>query len=257
MKKLFILTLALAAAPAAAQGGRPDLDSLPGLSDAKMEARAAAMEAQEPVQRPDADRVIAETSSALRLSSKQEERIPSAVNKKTAEFDKLMKEYEKSSAEERKWRYKMNDARHAMQKIHRELPDTVREYLDDEQRQEFDELVAESRKPAPRPEAPAVEAAPPGDEGAAKPVLKKKRRLKKKAPNAVRGVPAGAVPAEEEAGQVMVDQDTGARPMPKKRRLKRKAPPPAEAPAAPAEEPAGAKPTGKEAAAEEDAGSYP
>jgi hypothetical protein len=104
----------------------------------------------------------------------------------------------------------------------------------------------------------------PADEGAAKPALKKKRRLKKKAPNAVRGVPAAgapadkaAVPAEEEAGQVMVDQEPGAQPMPKKRRLKKKAPPPSEAPAAPAEAPAGAQPTGKEAAAEEDAGSYP
>lgn len=264
MKKLFILTLALAAAPAAAQGGRPDLDSLPGLSDARMEAKADTMESQEPVQRPDASRIIAETSSALRLSSKQEERIASAVNKKTAEFDKLMKDYEKSSAEERKWRYKMNESRHAMQKIHRELPDTVREYLDDEQRQEFDELVAESRKPAPKPEAPALEEAQPADEGAAKPVMKKKRRLKKRVPNAVRGVPAGApavdkaaLPAEEEAGQVMVDQEAGVQPMPKKRRLKKKAQPPAGAPAAPAEEPAGAKPAGKEAAAEEDAGSYP
>jgi len=90
--------------------------------------------------------------------------------------------------------------------------------------------------------------------------VKKRRVLKrKKVVTGAEPAPA-AVPAEEEAGQVMVDKEPAA-PQPaarKKRVLRKKA-----APAAPAAdmgpgEPAGAKPTGQEAPpAEEDAGSYP
>ena len=63
--------------------------------------------------------------------------------------------------------------------------------------------------------------------------------------------------ADEDAGQVMVDKDSGAAQpaLRKKRVLRKKAP--AQGTDAPADEPAGSKPTGKEAAAEEDAGSYP
>jgi hypothetical protein len=280
MKKLIILTLLAAPAAALAQAERPDLAGLPGLSEMKQEAAAPeAGETLEPVQRPDSGRIMGEVSSALRLSSKQEERISSAINKKAAEFDKLMKDYEKSSAEERKWRYKMNDSRHAMEKIHRDLPDTVREYLDDEQRQEFDAIVAEKNKPAPRPEAPAVEqAAQPAPGEVAKPAKKKRMLRRKKVQQPAAGAPAegaapeasapagqaGAVaPAEDEAGQVMVDKEpAAAQPQAKKRRLKRKvqAAPGTQAPVTPAAQPAGpagAQPTGKEAAADEDGASYP
>lgn len=267
MKKLIILTLLAAPAAALAQAERPDLAGLPGLSEMKQEAAAPeAGETLEPVQRPDSGRIMGEVSSALRLSSKQEERISSAINKKAAEFDKLMKDYEKSSAEERKWRYKMNDSRHAMEKIHRDLPDTVREYLDDEQRQEFDAIVAEKNKPAPRPEAPAVEqAAQPAPGEVAKPAKKKRMLRRKKVQQPAAGAPAegaapaGAVaPAEDEAGQVMVDKEpAGAQPQAKKRRLKRKVQAAPVTPAAQPAGPAGAQPTGKEAAADEDGASYP
>ncbi len=253
MKTLLVsFLLALPAAVSAQDLNNADLDSLPG--SAAMKA-AAAEDAAAPVQRPDADKIMAELSSSLRLSSKQEERISAAVNKKSAEFDKLMKEFEKNSVEEKKWRYKMNETRHRMQTITRDLPDTVRDFLDDEQRQTYDGMLEAGNKPAPA-EAPALGQGRPAPEAGAVKVLKKRRVLRRRKP-------AAAAPAEEEAGQVMVDKEpAGAKPPVKKRRvLRRKAvPAPAAAPAEdiPAGEPAGAQPTGKEAPpAEEDAGSYP
>ena len=269
MKTLLVsFLLALPAAVSAQDLNNADLESLPGASAMK----AAATEVNDgPVQRPDAEKIMAELSTALRLSSKQEERISSAVTKKTGQFDKLMQEFEKNSAEEKKWRYKMNETRHTMQTITRELPDTVREYLDDEQRQTYDGMLDAKVKPAPA-EAAALEPGRPAPEAGAVKPLKKRRVLKRKkiapagaeaaGPEAAAPAPAAA-PAEEEAGQVMVDKEpAAAKPAVKRRRVLRKKAAPAPA-AAPAEdiqagEPAGAQPTGKEApAAEEDAGSYP
>lgn len=187
-----------------------------------------------PPARPNPQKIMAEISAALRLSSKQEDRIAAAVNKRAQEFDKLMREYERSSAEEKKWRFKMNDARRDMVKLTRDLPDTVREFLDDEQNETFDEMLAEKRGAAP---AAAAEA----------PKAKRKVLKRKKAPA------PEAAPAEEGAGEegVMVDSE---KPAPKKKLVKRKKA------AAPAEEAAteAAKPAEKEAPpAEEEAGSYP
>jgi hypothetical protein len=273
MKSLIISALLAVPAAVFAQEARPELTNLPALDEQQSEP----MESVEPVQRPDADRIISETSSALRLSSKQEERISAAVNRKTEEFDKLMKDYDKSAVEEKKWRYKMNDARHAMQKINREMPDTVREFLDDEQRQSFDGIVAAKKRPAAPPTAVET-AAPAANEGAVKP-LKKKRVLRRKKLPAGGAMPAGssgsaapaaAVPAaDEEAGSVMVDKEPAAvQPAPRKKRVLRKKVAAAAAPAAPAQapaedimadepEPAGAKAAGKEAPAEDEGGSYP
>ncbi|OGR45362.1 MAG: hypothetical protein A2X35_03725 [Elusimicrobia bacterium GWA2_61_42] len=240
MKKLIILALlAVPASVFAQELASTDLENLPGAA----ETAAAAPDGDEAVQRPDPARLMSEISSALRLSSKQEDRISAAVNKKAADFDKLLKDHEKSSAEEKKWRYKMNEARHAMQKINRNMPDTVREFLDDEQRQAFDGLIAAKSRPA---RGEALDERSAAGEGAVKP-LKKKRVLRRKK------LPA----ADEDAGQVMVDKDSGAAQpaLRKKRVLRKKAP--AQGTDAPADEPAGSKPTGKEAAAEEDAGSYP
>ncbi len=254
MKELLILCL-LAAAPAAAQGNRPDLDSLPGLDGAMAEAGHEAAAPAEPLQRPDAARTVSEISTALRLSSKQEDRISGAIQKRASEFDRHMKDYEKSSTEEKKWRYKMNDSRRAMEKINRDLPDTVREYLDDEQRQEYDDLLAAKNKPAPAPEA----AVQPAGQAAPGKVLKKKRRVKRKAAPAPEAPAAGQ---DEEAGQVMVDKDS-APPPGKKRRLKKKAPPPQQqAPQGGPEQrtdvPGDAEPSGAQAPAEDaEAGSYP
>jgi hypothetical protein len=173
------------------------------LSGAKLDAMPEAeASADAPVRRPDPQRIMSELSTGLRLSSKQEDRISSAVKKKASEFDKLMKDYEKYTAEEKKWRIKANEARYGMVKINRDMPDAVREYLDDEQRESFDELVAASRKPS-GVAAPAPKTAP-------KPVKRKLIRRKK-----------AVVPAKEEAGEVMVDGDVE-KPAPKKRLIKRK-----------------------------------
>ena len=255
MKTLLVsLLLSLPAAVLAQDLNKTDLEQLPGFAAGKA---AAAEDAAAPVQRPDADKIMAELSSSLRLSSKQQERISSAVNKKTSEFDKLMKEYETTSAEEKKWRYKMNETRHGMQTITRDIPDTVREFLDDEQRQTYDGMLEAGSKPAP--EAAVEQGRPAQEEGAVKPA--KKRRLIKRRKPAAAGADAAPVPAqaEEEGGQVMVDKDAAApQPAGRKKRVLRRKPAPAPAEDLGPGEPAGAKPTGKEAAPEEeDAGSYP
>lgn len=231
MKKLLMFALLALPAGAYCQGLEESPDGKGG--------KAEAADLSEPVQRPDSGKIMSELSTALRLSSKQEERISAAVRKKTALFDKMMKEFDRNSAEEKKWRYKMNANRYEMVKLNRELPDAIREFLDDEQRQGYDEML-EARKPA----APELKPEPAAEEGAPRPVKKKRLIKRKKAAAAVRG--------EDEAGEVMVDKEAGAQPGKKKRVLKRK-PAPSED-----EGPAGAAPTGKEAApAEEDAGSYP
>ena len=242
MRKL--LLLALLSLPTAAYSrelSQAELEGTPAAKGVKTEA----LESSEPVQRPDAQKIMSELSTALRLSSKQEERLSSAINTRTAQFDKLMMEYGKNSTEEKKWRYKMNANRYELLKLNREMPDAIREFLDDDQRQSYDELLLAGKKPA----AASVEQADAGGEGAAKPLKKKRLIKRRKLP------PPSAGPDEDEAGQTMVDKE--AQPAPKKKRVLKKKPAP-EAEPAEAEEPAGAKPTGKEAAPEEeDAGSYP
>ncbi|OIO00254.1 MAG: hypothetical protein AUJ51_10695 [Elusimicrobia bacterium CG1_02_56_21] len=214
MKK--ILILALLALPAAAYCQQAE-DVDPAASD-----QAGYADSLEPVQRPDTQKIMSELSISLRLSSKQEERISSAVNKKMAQFDKVMKEYDRNSKEEKKWRYKMNANRYEMLKMNRDLPDAIREYLDDEQRQSYDEMLEAREKEA----APAV-----------KPVKKKRLIRRKKAP--------AALEADEDAGQVMVDKEPASRSKPGKKRVLRRRPAPKPEPAA------------EEEPAYEDAGSYP
>lgn len=232
-----LLILALLSLPSAVCGAAPKKTSLedsPVIKDSDL---------LEPVQRPDSQKIMSELSTALRLSVKQEQRISAAVAKRTAAFDKLMKEFDRNSAEEKKWRYKMNANRYEMIKLNRELPDAIRDFLDDEQRESYDEMLAAERKS----EAAATGSPQEGEEApeAAAPVkrkvLVKRRKL----------VPA--VQSEDETGQVMVDQEAAVQPAPRKRKVLKKKPAPAEA-----EERAGARPTGKEAPVEEeDAGSYP
>lgn len=269
MKKFIISALLIIPAGAFSQGASGyDQDLLPALSEAGVEdtgltgmERPEEADAQQ-VPRPDAAGIIAEIATPLSLSSRQEERITAAVDGKADEFDDLMKDYLKSAAQEKKWRLKMNDSRQAMQKISRGIPDTVREFLDDDQRQNYDGMQAAKRKPAPKPEAPAVEPALPAEWDVPVKPLKKKRVLRRKKVRASAQAAPAAVPgaADEEAGQVMVDRDPGpARPAPRKRRVLKKKVRAAEPPAEDimADEPAGAQPTGREAPAEEDAGSYP
>ena len=253
MNKLLILTLL--ALPAAAAAQELSTANLEGAAPAAAQAAPAA----DQLKRPDAPAMMAELSSALRLSSKQEDRISAAIGKKTKEFDRLMKEYEKNSAEEKKWRARTNENRYGLQKINRDMPDLVREFLDDEQRENFDKLLEARRKPAPAP-AETVQAAkgpPPGGPA-------KKRRLVKR--KKVKGAP-GARPAEgaEEGGGVVVDKDAAPSaqpPEPRKKAAKKrpvsKGEPQAEEPDEPQEasEDAGqSKPA--EEYEEEDAGSYP
>ena len=250
MRKILILALlSFPAAVYAQELNDAELDEMPGVKAVKTEA----VDSLEPVRRPDAKRIMSELSAELRLSSKQEDRISSAVGKKTAEFDKLMKEYDKTAAEDKKLRRKMGESRYAMLKINRDLPDTVREFLDDEQRQSYDDMLEAGKKPG----GAAMDQGAGDEEGAQRP-LKKKRVIKRKKLPAGRAAAPAAAQGEEEAGQVMVDKESPAeKPALKKKRILKKKPlvrpDPVEE-----EEPAGAKPTGREAAPEEeDAGSYP
>jgi hypothetical protein len=195
MRTLLLTALLLPAVAFGQELTSADLEGTPGLKETGAET----------VRRPDTQRIMSELSAGLRLSSKQEDRIGSAVKKKASEFDRLMKEYERYAAEEKKWRLKANEARYGMLKINRDLPDTVREFLDDEQRESFDALLDAAAKPAGPAAKPAAQ----------RPAAKKKILKRKKA--------AAPAPADEEAGQVMVDGDTP-KAAPKKKVLKKKAP---------------------------------
>lgn len=201
MRTLLLTALLLPAVAFGQELTSADLEGMPGLEET----------AAGTVRRPDTQRIMSELSAGLRLSSKQEDRIDSAVKKKASEFDRLMKEYEKYAAEEKKWRLKANEARYAMLKINRDMPDTVREFLDDEQREAYDAMLDAAAPPAAKPAAKPA---------ASRPAAKKKLVKRKKA--------AAPAPADDEAGQVMVDGDTP-KAAPKKRILKKKAPAPAPA----------------------------
>ncbi len=165
------------------------------------------------VRRPDPQSIMSDLSGALRLSSKQEDRIAAAVKKEASEFDRLLKEYEKCTAEEKKWRLKANEARYRMLKINRDLPDLIREFLDDEQRESYAQLLEAQEKeqpPAAKPQPAAGKPQPPA--------RKKKLVRRKKAP-------APAQPPAEEEGGVIVDND-GPKAPPKKGSLKNPAPGP-------------------------------
>lgn len=191
MKKIIIAALfCLPGSLLAQELSSADLDAMPGVKGSKEEASA-------PVPRPDAQGIMADLSTSLRLSSKQEQRISSAMKKQASEFDKLLREYDKSAEEEKKWRFKMNDARYRMLKLNRDIPDVIRGYLDDEQREAFDAMVAEKRRKAAAAAAPAQG---PAAKPAAKPVRKKRlvRRKKPAAPKAAAPAPRPApAPAEE------------------------------------------------------------
>lgn len=155
------------------------------------------------VPRPEARSVISDLGVRLRLSAKQEERISSAIQKQTRDFDKIFKEYERAAAEEKKWRYKMNEHRYSLSLISRGIPDLVREYLDEEQRETFDTLLDERRKPM----AEVKSETPPAEEKPAEVKPKAKKRVlvrRKKAPAKARPAPAAPSapePAEEQESQ--------------------------------------------------------
>jgi len=268
MKKLLIAAvLAWPFAAAEAQAPSPSpalLESLPGLSDEQKEEPETAQ-----VQKPDAQKIMSELF-VLRLSSKQEQRIASAIDKKAKEFDKLARDYDRTSGEEKKWRYKMNEQRYQLLKITQGMPDLVRDYLDEEQRQTYDAMLDTKNKPAAGDEAAVTRPSAPASEAAVSKPVKKRRVLRKKRPAlppavgaALPAAEAAAVPAEDEPGQVMVDGEQPARkPAARKKKVLRKkaAAPISSSPAGDVatDEPAGSGSSDKEAPApEEDAGSYP
>lgn len=218
-----------------------DVEVLPGLDEIKTETPRV----DGALQRPDAQKIMSEISELLHLSSKQEDRISRAITKKTREFDSNMEDYEENSAQEKKWRFKMDANVSAMKKVGEDLPDVVRDFLDDEQRQAYDDFLAARSKPAPS----AVEAPATGRKTAGP--AKKRKLIRRKKGAAVGEAPAEGGPA-------------GVRPAKKRKLIRRKK---AAAPPAPAQEPAaemddtgpvGAMPTGKEVPEEEEeAGAYP
>lgn len=266
MKKIIIFA-ALALLAPSVKAGEPLPPGLPGMKE-----DIAAPAAETEVRRPDSQKVMADLAADLHLSAKQEQRITAAVEKKIKEFDKLLKEYDKTSAEEKKWRYKSNDLKYEMAQINKDIPSAVRDFLDDDQRQTYDAVLAAREKPA-APEARIESVPAESAAGTPKPAKKRKlvRRKKVKAggepPDASSAAPAAApAVSEDEPGQVMFDKEPAAAKAaagPKKKRvLKKKAA--VQAPAATdgdimPNEPAGANPTGKDAPVEaaQDAGSYP
>ncbi len=168
MKKILVLALLCLPSAAYCQDQGKAAPAQPPAAGAEPGTEAA-------LRRPDAQGILADLSAALRLSSKQQDRISSAIKKKASEFDKLMKEYGDDTEQEKKWRYKADDARYKMLKIDRDLPDTIRDFLDDEQRDAFDNLIAARKKAA---EEAAAKAAEKTEEKAAPaPAPVRKRRL--------------------------------------------------------------------------------
>jgi len=102
------------------------------------------------IQRPDSARILNSISADLKLSSKQEEKIAKAMDRKTKDFDKTLADYEKNMKELKKFEYKVNELKYEMLKINKALPDVIREFLDDEQKIKFDEKL----NPKPAKEEP-------------------------------------------------------------------------------------------------------
>ncbi|MBI4655541.1 MAG: hypothetical protein HY746_02215 [Elusimicrobia bacterium] len=120
-------------------GGGQELMERPAESLHKTENRPE-------IQKPNPEAIMADISGALRLSSKQEDRILSAIKKESSMFDDVFQEYENASKEEKKWRIKMNDFRHKLIQITKGIPELIRSYLDDEQRESFDKMIEKKRQ---------------------------------------------------------------------------------------------------------------
>ena len=130
-------------------------DSAPASVDGQQgRANGSKEESVETAQRPNSQKIMLELA-ALRLSSKQEERLTDAIEKKAKEFDRLMKEYDKVSAEEKNLRYKVNEQRQGLLRLNRSIPDLIKDSLDEEQRQSYAAMLDAKNKSAPK-EEPAI-----------------------------------------------------------------------------------------------------
>ena len=267
--------LALLAAPLKAAAGRG------------VKAGAAAPAAAAEVRRPDAQKVLADLTAKLRLSSQQQERITADVDQKSKDFDKLYSEYARTTAEEKKWRAQANDLKTEMARVYKDMQTAIRDFLDDDQRQSYDALLAARNKQSSlngRQADPAASGIEAGSAPAPKTVVKKRKLVKRKklktgikaappaaeeapaaAPSVDEGAPAAVSDAgadfEEDSGQVMVDKEPAAAQAAagprKKRVLKKKIPAPA--PAAPPEDSADSEPAApaEDIMANEPAGAKP
>ncbi|MFH1619552.1 MAG: hypothetical protein ABIG11_06565 [bacterium] len=173
-----------------------------------------ATEADMPVEAPSADKIVSDISMPLRLSSRQEERIKSALKSLQKKFRRLDKDFKEASSEARKWRFRANDLRYEMLKLQKTIPDIVRPLLDPEQKERYDAMLAPA---APRTALPGF--APQQEDPAAvqpakqaKPAaVKKKRRVRRR-----KKVPAVKKPANPagEAAPVQIDSGPGLEEVP-------------------------------------------
>jgi len=106
----------------------------------------------EEIKRPEPRGILNLISTELKLSSKQEDRITKALEKETKDFDKIMSEYEKKHKELKKLEYETNELKYKMIKINKNIPDVIREFLDDEQKMKFDKII----NPSPKKEVQEV-----------------------------------------------------------------------------------------------------
>lgn len=276
---LIVSALFLFAGPAMAE----DI-TLPGLPGMKAEAPAQAQPEEEIVQRPDAETVVTGLG-ALRLSAKQEGRITNAINKRSMEFDKLLKEYDRTLEMDKETHERIKALKQELAAAGKGMPELVKEFLDEDQLQAYDSILAEQNKPIV-PEVKVEEKPAPVPVKAAK-THKKRRLVKRKRlppPAAVEGQEAGmdeapggaaseAASSEEGAGAGLGDEEAAdgrKAPAPHKKKtvLKKKvaAPRPpeesADSPDASGDggdtEPAAAAPAAKKSpAASAEEGSYP
>ncbi|MBU4491321.1 MAG: hypothetical protein KKD69_02550 [Euryarchaeota archaeon] len=99
------------------------------------------------ISRPEADKIVLSVSTKLKFSAKQEERITDALKKETSKFDKTFDDYRIAEEKEKKWRSEMNNLRYEMFRINMGIPNVIRDYLDEEQKEAFDRMIEEKMAP--------------------------------------------------------------------------------------------------------------
>lgn len=123
------------------------------------------------IKKPDSEEIVSYLTMPLRFSSKQENRIKSALKNIEKKFGKLSREHALAVAEVKKWRFKINDLRYRMNKLNKTVPDVILPLLDSEQREKFNQMLAQGQKKKVLKKASA---------GAGKTIRKKRERTRKK-----------------------------------------------------------------------------
>lgn len=122
------------------------------------------------IKKLDPDMIVSHLTMPLRFSSKQENRIKSALKNVEKKFSKLIREHSLAVAEAQKWRFEINDLRYEMNKLNKTVPDVIRPFLDSEQREKFDQMLGLGQKKTALKKAA----------GADKPIRKRRERIRKK-----------------------------------------------------------------------------